>query len=454
VLAALLAGGAFAYLFLVERQVDVDPRRPDPNLAELRRASRSAVQANPGTLTAGDGVPADVPGEWTGFRGSAGTARLDSSEGLFRSWPEGGPEKLWEISVGEGHAGVAIVAGRLFLVDYDREKQEDVIRCLSLADGTDIWRYSYSVSVKRNHGMSRTVPAVTGDYVIAIGPKCHVTCLRMATGELVWKKDLVADCGTTVPPWYAGQCPLIDGDTVVLAPGGDPLMMAVRLSDGEVLWRTPNPGGWNMTHSSVVRLEHATGAQFVYAASAGVIGVSAENGRTLWKTPDWRINIANIPTPVVIDSERILFTGGYNAGAMMLRVAHDDGVFSVRELFRTPAKSFGSDQQTPIFDGRHVYGVIPKGELACLDLDGNVLWRSGVDRRFGLGPYTLAGDLLYVLDDQKGSLHLIEANPREYRELAVAAVLHGHDAWAPMALVSGRLVLRDLETLLCLRVGE
>ena len=96
---------------------------------------------------------------------------------------------------------------------------QDAIRCLSLDDGREIWRYNYPVEIKRNHGMSRTVPAVSGGYVVTLGPKCQVYCLNAATGALAWKKDLVRECGTTVPPWYAGQCPLIDGDRVILAPG-------------------------------------------------------------------------------------------------------------------------------------------------------------------------------------------------------------------------------------------
>ena len=117
-------------------------------------------------------------------------------------------------------------------MDYDRDKKQDALRCLSLADGREIWRYAYPVSVKRNHGMSRTVPAVTDKLVVAMGPKCHVVCLDPATGELRWGLDLVRQYGTTVPPWYAGQCPLIDNGAVILAPGGKAaLLLACDAAD-------------------------------------------------------------------------------------------------------------------------------------------------------------------------------------------------------------------------------
>ncbi|MHC4907904.1 MAG: outer membrane protein assembly factor BamB family protein, partial [Planctomycetota bacterium] len=101
--------------------------------------------------------------------------------------------------------------------------------------------------------MSRTVPAVNEKYIVTIGPKCHVTCLDRVTGEFKWMIDLVAEYGTTEPLWYAGQCPLIvDGKAIVAPAGPDVLMMAVDCETGEVVWKTPNPGGWKMTHCSII----------------------------------------------------------------------------------------------------------------------------------------------------------------------------------------------------------
>src|SRR4029078_7150440 len=87
------------------------------------------------------------------------------------------PREIWVIDVGEGYAGAAVRNGRVYVMDYDQAKKQDALRCLSLADGKEIWRFAYPVSVKRNHGMSRTVPATTEKYVVSIGPKCQVVCV-------------------------------------------------------------------------------------------------------------------------------------------------------------------------------------------------------------------------------------------------------------------------------------
>ena len=407
---------------------------------------------NLGTLIPGSGAPANSFGSWPQFRGADRSNLVRDGIRMARAWPAEGLKVLWELTVGMGHAGVAIHNGRVYLTDYDRDKREDAVRCLSLDDGREIWRFTYSVRLKQNHGMSRTVAAVNDRYVVSLGPKCHVFCLDAITGRKIWTMDLVARYGAEVPPWYAGQCPLIEKDRVILAPGGDPLMMAVSLETGEILWKTPNPGGWSMTHSSIVPVDSGGMRQYVYCASRGVVSIAAADGEILWTKKDWRIIQANVPSPLFIPPDRIFFTGGYNKGCAMIRLIEADRGTRTEELFRRKPKVFGADQQTPVFYNGHIYGVISGGQLACLDLDGNQLWASGREKRFGLGPYLLADGVIFALNDQKGTLHMVEATPVEFRELARARVLSGHDAWAPMAMADGRLILRDLTQLVCLKI--
>ena len=409
-----------------------------------------------GELVRFDGVPSDLPGAWPRFRGanfdaiSTEDVSLDREEAI--NWAADGPKVLWSIDVGEGYAGAAILAGRVYVLDYDRQNQADVIRCLSLEDGKEIWRYSYyPVKVKRNHGMSRTVPAVTEKYIVTLGPKCHVTCLDSVTGEFRWMLDLVKDFKAKVPPWYAGQCPLIDDGRVIIAPGGDALMMAVDCETGEITWRSPNPHAWVMTHSSVIPTEFMGTPMYVYCGSGGVAGVSAEDGRILWENTDWKIRIANVPSPVVVGDGLIFLSGGYNAGSMMLQLTRENGTISAQPVFRLEPEVFGSEQHTPIFYDGYIYGIRPDKQLTCLDLNGQVVWTSTSAHKFGLGPYIIANGLIYVMNDS-GVLTLAEANPAGYVQRASAKVLDGPDSWGPMAIASGRLILRDLNRMICLDV--
>lgn len=64
--------------------------------------------------------------------------------------------------------------------------------------------------------------------------------------------------------------------------------------------------------------------------------------------------------------------------------------------------------------------------------------------------------LIYALAADTGELRLIEPSSAGYKELARAKVLEapGKEAWAPMALGNGRLLVRDHAQLKCLDVRE
>ena len=426
-----------------------------------------------GRLETLDGKPAEIRGEWPGFRGPTRENISDDMVELARSWPEDGPPVLWSLDVEQGHASVAVRAGRVYLHDYDSENREEVIRCLSLADGKDIWRYAYRVRIKRNYGVTRTVPAVAEKYLVAMGPKCHVTCLDPVSGELRWMIGLVRKYGTRIPTWYAGQCPLIDDGKAILAPCGNVtqyvgadgqlvsrgesvLMMAVDCETGEVLWKTPNVDRWKMTHSSIatVELEDYT-KMYVYCGSRGVVGVSAEDGKVLWKTDQWRIGIANVPTPVPAGEDRIFLTGGYGAGCMMIQIVKEGQTYQPKTLFRLPPAKFASLQQTPIYYKNHLFATRPDQQFVCLSTAGEIVWASGRKHKFGQegGPFLVADDLILLMNDS-GELTLLEATPESFQPLARARVLPGHHSWGPMALVGGRLIVRDLTHVVCLDVSK
>ncbi len=397
----------------------------------------------------------DLPGAWPWFRGPDRDGICRDGVPLARKWPEGGPEDLWRVELGPGHAGAAIADGRVYVLDYDVENQADTMRCLGLHDGQEIWRNSYPVVVMDSHGMSRTVPAVADGHVISIGPRCHVVCWDAETGRGLWLLDMVGRYGATVPQWHTGQCPLVDRGRVILAPSGEAFMVAVDYRTGEVVWESPKLHDWDMTHTSIVPMDFGGRRMYVYCGSEGVAGISADDGSVLWETTEWVGKMATCPSPLPVGDGRIFFCGGYNAGSLMLRLEGRGGRIVPETLFRLKPRRFESEQQTPILYEGHIYGVRtnPGGkQLACLDLEGNEVWNSGRDK-FERGPYLIADGLIYVMDSE-GLLTVAEATPRAYNPLDKFQVFeHGHDAWGPMAMVGGRLILRDVTRMACLDVS-
>lgn len=405
-----------------------------------------------GQLFTFDGVASKLSGSWPRFRGADFDNISRGDVGLAGDWPADGPLVLWSVDLGEGYAGPAILNGRVYVVDYDMQAKADAVRCFSLDNGAEIWRYSYPVKIKRNHGMSRTVPAVNENYLVAMGPKCHVTCLDSQTGDYLWSIDLVTEYGTKVPLWYAGQCPVIEEGRAILAPAGKALLIAVDCETGQIVWESENPNDWKMTHSSIMPMEFGGRRFFVYCASGGVVGVSADNGQILWQTDAWKMR-TNVPSPVVAGDGLIFLSAGYNQGCMMLQLSEADGMISAEMVFRLEADVFGADQQTPIFYNGFIYGVRPDEQLACLDVQGNVIWTSGPESKFGMGPFMIADDLMFIMNDE-GLLTLAQVSVEGYEQLGRWKVLAGHESWGPMAIASGRLIVRDFTTMVCLDAAQ
>ena len=78
-----------------------------------------------------------------------------------------------------------------------------------------------------------------------------------------------------------------------------------------------------------------------------------------------------------------------------------------------------------------------------------MVWDSGPDLNFGLGPYLLAGDVFLAMDDS-GMLRMLEASPKKFHLLAERKVLNGRESWGPLCLVGTRLLARDLTEMVCL----
>ncbi|MCL2561161.1 MAG: PQQ-binding-like beta-propeller repeat protein [Rikenellaceae bacterium] len=399
-----------------------------------------------------------LTGQWPGFRGSdlRNIARPIGNIDFSADFPV-----QWIIETGEGHAAPAIYNGRVYLLDYDEKLSSDALRCFSLETGVELWRRWYRVPMKRNHGFSRTVPAVTDKYVITFGPQAHVMCCDPVTGELKWTFDVKKHFETDVPPWYAGQCPLIDGDQLIIAPAGkDVLMAGIDCETGEILWQTPNTLGYKMSHSSVMPMTLGGKKTYVYMAVGGVVGVSgeaADKGELLWNV-NWPPSVV-APSALQLSGSEVALTAGYGAGGALLSVKNSDGRWTANMDRYRPNEGMSSEQQTPILYDQMVITVMPKdggglrGKLVAYSpTDLRVpLWESAADERFGLGPYLMVGDHLFVLKDD-GELFVYKPERRRATLIKKQRIMDGIDAWGPMAYADGYLILRDSYRVYCLRI--
>lgn len=413
-------------------------------------------------------------GSWSRFRGPDLNGISPQDTKLADTFPAEGPREVWRVELGPGYGGAAVHDGRVYILDYV-DKQGDVLRCFDFDRGIELWHTGYRIRIPNNHGITRTTPAVTDKYVLTIGPMGQVMCVDTPTGEVRWGMSLSKKYGTRDLSgcWYAGQCPLIDEGKAIIAPSGTNVMMiAVSCETGKVLWEAPNANGWRMSHSSIVPITVAGTKMYVYASVGGVTAVGADGelaGKVLWETDEWTSSVV-MPSPVVLDGNRLFLSSGYDGGSALMRVLKDGDGFRTEVLYNYSGKRksrdcFSTYQHSALYYEGHLFGIQlnsareRKMEFVCVEPEpsgGRIVWGSGADtdftapkKREAWSPYILADGKFYVLGDT-GLLAMFEATTKECRKLGEWQLLEdGHEVWGPLALVDGRMFVREYTRLIC-----
>src|SRR3990172_1438362 len=156
-------------------------------------------------------VGADDWPQWQGPNRDGITAE----SGLLKSWPEGGPTRIWLFeNCGSGYAGFSIAGGKLFTMGG----RDDTCQLIALDanTGEELWSVDLGPMLENDWGHGpRSTPTVDGGLVFALGGKGTLVCVRAEDGSEVWRTHLVDDLAGTEPNWGYAESVLIDGDQLV-----------------------------------------------------------------------------------------------------------------------------------------------------------------------------------------------------------------------------------------------
>jgi len=387
--------------------------------------------------------------DWPGFMGPNGTGAVTKAA-LARTWPKDGPQVLWTVDLGPGFGGPAIAGGKVYLLDRVK-RTADKLRVFDLKTGKEEWSASYPAPGRVSHPGSRSTPSVDGEHVYTFGTFGQLHCFSTKTHKSVWNHDLVKDFGAKAGRWGFGQSPLVvDKMVVVSIQSGQHGLAAFDKLTGKEVWKS-GPIGGSACYTSPMLTTICGVRQIVMFQKDAVAGVAPADGKILWRYTGYKVK-RTIPNPVVMADGRIFLTSGYGYGCAMIRVTKPGATFSVKELFND--KRSGSKVPPAILYDGHIYSNTEMGDsLQCMSVDGEVKWKTGGKLSLSLGSLIIADDLIFVLGGSSGVLHLVEATPKGFKELAQAKLLSGREIWAPMALSGGKLVIRDQSKMKCLNVA-
>ncbi|MCL2701289.1 MAG: PQQ-like beta-propeller repeat protein [Phycisphaerae bacterium] len=402
--------------------------------------------------------------DWPRFSGPKDNG-ISDEKGLIDTFGEDGPEVLWSREMNPGFGGSAIFDGKLYVMDRignSNEEGTDVVYCLDLATGKEVWEKRYDAPGRFDHTGTRSTPAVDKDVVITVGPMGDVRCWDREKQTLLWQADLLADWNDGKkagrPTWAVAQSALIVGDKVFLAPqNGKVGVVAYEKKTGKIIWESKPIG--SMAYASPRKVTLGGVEQIMMHTNDRTVGIDIKDGSVLWTYDGWKCRIP-VATPTDLGDGRFFITGAYKAGCAMIQVKKDGDKWTVEQLYSDQGTgdakpNIHSWMQDVIYFEGHLYvNSSTSGQgLACLTPEGKVLWASQQQFDSG-GPLLIADGKVFIVHGQSGELFIAKASPEGYKELAKAKVLEGKGAqvWAPLSLSDGKLIVRDKYTLKCLNV--
>ena len=395
-------------------------------------------------------APASVRAEdWPQWRGPNRDGK-SADTGLLKEWPADGPKPAWKATgLGKGFSNMSVAAGRLFTMG-DKD-DAGYVMALAPADGKILWATKVGAAgspdpAEWNHPGPRCTPTVSGDLVFALNAWGEMICVTAADGKEQWRKDFRKDFGGKPPTWGYSESPLVDGDQVVVTPGGQAgAMIALDKKTGRLLWQSKDFTD-DAHYSSIVLAEIGGTRQYVQLTAASVVGISPKDGSTLWQAPR-KGNVAVIPTPIVA-GDQVYVTSGYNAGSHLFKVTPAAGKFSVEQVYANRAMAVHHGGVVKV--GDYLYGYSDSRGLACQNFQtGEITWAEKEKIKKCCVSY--ADGSLYCREEDTGAMVLLDASAAGYKEKGrfPQPDRAKEMAWPHPTIANGKLYLRDQDVLLC-----
>jgi outer membrane protein assembly factor BamB len=416
---------------------------PDSRAAEIekhREAQRAQAPLqpaapaaeSPATPTAEKAAPAVeiLSTHWTSFRGPDRDGHY-RQQAVRTDWGAA-LTPLWKQPVGGGYGSFVVAEGRAFTIE--QRGSRELAAAYDLLTGRELWTSAWNVRFKSGMGGDgpRSTPTWHDGRVYTVGGIGELRALDAATGQTIWRTNMLADAGATNLEHGTSASPLIVDNTVVVLAGGDngQSVVAYDRLTGKRVWSALDD---RASYSSPMLVTLAGVRQILAFTEMRLVGLAPDTGKLLWELP-WNVNVAQ---PLITAPDRVFISTEGDAAMIQLSVGAD-GTLSAKELWRTTRMN--AKFTSPVLHEGFIYGL-DEAILSCIDATtGEPKWKGG---RYGYGQVMLASGHLIVLTEQ-GELALVRADPTAHHEITRFSAIEGQ-TWNHPAISDGILLIRNVE---------
>ncbi|MFO0915071.1 MAG: PQQ-binding-like beta-propeller repeat protein [Pirellulales bacterium] len=344
--------------------------------------------------------------------------------------------------------GVAATQEFVILADRDALDTTDIFRCLRAETGEEVWAVRELSSGHLDYGNSgRATPTIHGDLVFLYNAHGTLICVKLATGEVVWKKNLLSEFRgkDLTNAWGTSSSPLVVDDKLIVNPGGpEASVVALVPATGEVVWKTP---GGHAAFASFIVGTFGNRRQIVGYERKALVGLDPDTGQQLWRLVPPVANDFNVPTPIAVDGKLLVTTEN---NGMRLYDFNADGTIKPEPIATND--ELAPDTHTPIVLGSRVFGVWLG--MQCVDLKTGLqtVWFQEDEAFDDYAVLVGCGDRALAVS-KFGELILIDAQANKFQPIARRHVFKDDPGvLSHPAFVGTRMYLRGSNELVCLEL--
>ena len=383
--------------------------------------------------------------DWPQWQGPDRTG-ISKETGLLKEWPANGPPAAWSISnLGDGYGSLAIKGERIYV--QGTKGGASVVFCLSRADGKTVWMTALGQSLDQDRGRGpRGTPTIDDDRLYALTENGELACLKLRDGSALWRRNMLKDFNGQNPHWLISESPLIDGERVIVTPGGDQAgIVALDKMSGKTVWTSKELSD-SAGYASCVMADVQGVRTIMTLTSRAGVGVRAADGKLMWRYTRVANRTANITTPIFADN-KVFYTSAYDTGCALLSLKAQGGEVKADEVYFS--REMQNHHGGVVLVNGYLYGF-SNSILTCLEFaTGKVMWKH---RSVGKGSLTYADGNLYLLSENN-LVGLAEASPESYKEKGRFPIAdQGLPSWAHPVVCGGKLYIRNQGMLTCYQV--
>jgi outer membrane protein assembly factor BamB len=392
-------------------------------------------------------------------------------DGLLDSFPASGPKVVWRAPVAGGYSGPAVFGEYVIVTDYvtsenvmvanfEQKKFTGIERvlCLREATGKPLWKHEYPVKYGISYPAGpRCTPNVDEGKLFTLGAEGDLICFELATGAIVWSKNLRETYNTKTPFWGYSSHPLIDGDKLICLAGLEGChMVALNKGTGEEIWRAESAPQQGYSPPTII--EAGGVRQLINFNPGSVNGLDPETGDSYWSIPYEADNGSVIMSPIRVGD--LLYIAGYSKRNALLKL----------DMEKPDAELIWQDESRrglspvnvqPIAVGDTIYGFHQDGQMMAFELpSGKRLWKTAQPigkRAVQTGTAFIVKEKnRYWMFSETGDLMIAKLDRDGYEELDRTHILEptnnafGRDVvWSMPAFAHRKMFVRNDQECVC-----